>query len=114
MIQETLEARGNNYGDFHTQANLTQTLETIIVQHYNSIHADAEGKVTPLPHFMAEAIHMICHKLARIANGNPYYDDSWHDIGGYSELVVEILRKRQNTPPPAQPETETTEGTENA
>ena len=91
MIEETLQERGDNYGNFHTQANLTQTLIAIITQHYNSTHRD-EGKVTPpLPHFMMESIHMICHKLSRIANGNPYYADSWHDIGGYAQLVVQIL-----------------------
>lgn len=87
MIEETLKQRGNNYGNFHTQANLCQTLDKIIKQHYCAIHPDQ-----PMPEFMAEAIHMICHKLARIANGNPFYDDSWHDIGGYSQLVVDILR----------------------
>jgi hypothetical protein len=94
MIEETLQERGNNYGNFHTQANLTQTLIAIINQHYNSVHANEEGKVAPLPHFMMESIHMICHKLARIANGNPYYADSWHDIGGYSQLVVQILESQ--------------------
>jgi hypothetical protein len=94
MIEETLKERGDNYGNFHTQANLTQTLITIITQHHNSVHADEDGKVTPLPHFMLESIHMICHKLARIANGNPYYADSWHDIGGYSQLVVQILESQ--------------------
>ncbi len=111
MIEQTLEARGNNYGNFHTQANLTQTLESIITQHYLSVHANEEGKAPPLPHFMAEAIHMICHKLARIANGNPYYADSWHDIGGYSELVVNILEESKKQP---HKEVTTTEGTENA
>jgi hypothetical protein len=91
MIEETLRERGNNYGNFHTQANLTQTLMSIITQHYTSTHRDGGDVAPPLPHFMMESIHMICHKLARIANGNPYYADSWHDIGGYSQLVVEIL-----------------------
>jgi hypothetical protein len=97
MIEETLKERGDNYGNFHTQANLTQTLITIITQHYNSIQAnavDADVRVAPMPHFMMESIHMICHKLARIANGNPYYADSWHDIGGYSQLVVQILESQ--------------------
>ena len=93
MVQDILNIRGNNYGNFHTQANLTQTLNAVFTQHYMSVHKDEEGKVTPLPHFMAEAVHMICHKLARIANGNPYYDDSWQDIAGYSQLVVNILQQ---------------------
>ena len=47
---------------------------------------------------------MICHKLSRIANGDPFYADSWHDIAGYSQLVVNILeeaeqRKNQSVHP---------------
>jgi hypothetical protein len=90
MIDQILEERGGNYGDFHTQANLSQTLKAIVNQHYSSVHSDK-----PMPQFMLEAIHMICHKLARIANGNPYYVDSWQDIAGYSQLVVDILEKAQ-------------------
>jgi hypothetical protein len=116
MIEETLKERGDNYGNFHTQANLTQTLITIITQHHNSVHADEDDKVVPLPHFMMESIHMICHKLARIANGNPYYADSWHDIGGYSQLVVQILESQTvQESEEASPDTGLqTEGTEDA
>lgn len=91
-LDQALNERGNNYGNFHTQANLAQTLTAIIAQHYMSVHKESNQ---PLPHFMAEAIHMICHKLARIVNGNPFYSDSWHDIGGYSQLVVQILEEAQ-------------------
>jgi hypothetical protein len=34
---------------------------------------------------------MIFHKLARIANGDPNYHDSWHDIAGYAKLVADRL-----------------------
>ena len=89
MIDEILKERGNNYGDFHTQANLSQTLKSIITQHYISIHNEA------MPNFMAEALAMISHKIARIANGNPLYKDSWVDIIGYTQLVVDILEKAE-------------------
>lgn len=101
MIDQILEERGSNYGDFHTQANLSQTLKSIINQHYASVHGGA------MPHFMAEALAMICHKIARIANGNPMYTDSWVDISGYSQLVVDILEKSKE-----QIKTELTEGEE--
>jgi hypothetical protein len=90
MMNEILKERGNNYGGFHTQANLAQTLKAIFEQHYSSTHPN-----DPLPNFMMEAVHMILHKLARIGNGNPYYDDSWQDIAGYSQLVVDILKEAQ-------------------
>ena len=94
MITETLEERGKNYGNFHTQANLTQALVAIISQHYASTHkTEKDSSIAIMPHFMQEAVHMICHKLARIANGNPYHTDSWLDIAGYSTLVVDILEQ---------------------
>ena len=37
---------------------------------------------------------MILHKVARILNGDPDYVDSWADIAGYAQLVVNILEKR--------------------
>lgn len=89
MVDEILKERGGNYGDFHTQANLSQTLKAIVNQHYNSVHGEA------MPNFMAESLAMICHKIARIVNGNPIYADSWQDIAGYAQLVVNILEKAQ-------------------
>ena len=38
-----------------------------------------------------ESLEMIVHKIARILNGDPNYDDSWIDIGGYSKLVADRL-----------------------
>jgi hypothetical protein len=99
MVDEILKQRGENYGSFGNQANLTQTLNNIILHHYNTVHKD-----TPLPPVMAEAIHMICHKLARVANGNPYYDDSWQDIAGYAQLIVDVLQEAREAAkqPPAE------------
>jgi hypothetical protein len=34
---------------------------------------------------------MICHKIARILNGDPNYADSWVDIAGYAQLVADRL-----------------------
>lgn len=92
MLNEVLKERGDNYGSFHTFANLSQTLYRIITQHYNSTHRKDNNEVDEMPYFMAESIQMICHKLSRIANGNPYHEDSWHDIAGYATLVFDILQ----------------------
>lgn len=102
MIEETLKERGSNYGSFHTQANLSQTLNAIITNHYASTHVNAEGQPTAMPNFMAEAMHMICHKMARIVNGDPLYADSWHDIAGYATLVVDILEEANKPKEPTQ------------
>ena len=34
---------------------------------------------------------MIQHKIGRILNGDPNYDDNWRDICGYSQLVLDEL-----------------------
>jgi len=86
-INETLEQRGTRYGDFRSHSELSQALQQVILRHAVS-KQDPNKKMEP---YMVEALMMICHKLARIANGDPHYDDSWRDIAGYSQLVVDIL-----------------------
>jgi hypothetical protein len=41
---------------------------------------------------------MICHKISRIANGDPNYADSWDDIAGYAKLVSDYIAGLK-TPP---------------
>jgi hypothetical protein len=89
-IEETLAQRGERYGEFAQHAELSQALHQTILRHYYKTHGGTEA--TPLPPYMVEALQMISHKLARIANGDPFYDDSWKDIAGYAELVAKILR----------------------
>ena len=38
---------------------------------------------------------MIAHKIGRILNGDPNYLDSWIDIVGYAQLIVDRLHKDQ-------------------
>jgi hypothetical protein len=42
---------------------------------------------------MRESLAMICQKMARIVNGDPFYRDSWHDIVGYARLIDTKLEK---------------------
>lgn len=86
-IPQILAERGSRYGQFSDHATLSQSLQRLIFSHMNRTNPQQ------LDPYMIEALVMICHKLARIANGNPWYTDSWTDIGGYSQLVVEELSK---------------------
>jgi hypothetical protein len=86
-IPQILAERGSRYGQFSDHATLSQSLQRLILSHMNRINPQQ------LEPYMVEALVMICHKLARIANGDPWYTDSWTDIGGYSQLVVEELSK---------------------
>ena len=88
-IEDTLEQRGRNYGDFKEHAALSQKLKILFDEHVME-HGNPE-----LFHYaMNEAIEMIFHKVARIANGDPTYADSWHDIAGYATLVEKELTKQ--------------------
>jgi hypothetical protein len=42
---------------------------------------------------MKESLDLICNKISRIVNGDPWYHDSWHDVIGYARLVEERLEK---------------------
>lgn len=84
-LSEVLDARGGRYGVFADHANITQQLKLTIEQ-----ALDDRGK--RLEPDQKEALDMICHKIGRIINGDPDYDDSWVDIAGYAQLVADRLR----------------------
>ena len=79
-IQEILDERRQDYGEFHDVARVSQELKSAI-----SVPGHYEAD-------QAEALEMICSKMARIACGNPYHLDSWRDIAGYATLVANRLR----------------------
>ena len=80
-----LKERGSKYGPFTGHAEVTQSLKHILLGHIytNNKKLAADQR---------EAIDMICHKLGRIANGDPNYADSWIDIAGYATLVANRLK----------------------
>jgi hypothetical protein len=82
-VEDILLERGNRYGKFSGHAELTCALKTAFMENSPSLHL-----LTP---FMQEALSMIFHKIGRIGNGDPFYDDSWIDIAGYAQLVVDEL-----------------------
>lgn len=85
-IDETLKERGSRYGDFETHALVAQNVKSSLLSglgHY---------KLQP---YMLESLEMIAHKMARIVNGDPFYQDSWVDIAGYAQLVVDQLKKEE-------------------
>lgn len=83
-IDETLEERGQRYGWFVGQAELSQELKRVVYGALNTRHVQMESD-------QLEAMEMICSKMARIINGDPDYSDSWHDIAGYAKLVADRL-----------------------
>ncbi len=87
-VNKTLEERGKRYGDFTGHAKVSQQIQDIIIEQFNEAHS---YEWVALPDDIKEAMFMIAHKIGRIANGDPYYDDSWRDIAGYATLVANRL-----------------------
>lgn len=82
-VEATLAERGSRYGEFHEHARITQNIKRAMQDSPNW---------PSLPDDMKEALEMVAHKAGRILNGDPNYDDSWHDIIGYTRLVEQRLK----------------------
>ena len=85
-IQDTLNERGSRYGAFNSHAEITQA--------FKSVMAGGETNWASLTASQKEALEMIAHKIGRILNGDPNYADSWVDIAGYAQLVVNELESK--------------------
>ena len=83
-ITTTLAQRGARYGAFKGHAEITQHLKA-----YYRDELAKRGKTMDADQY--EALDMIMHKIGRIVNGDPNYNDSWIDIAGYAQLVADRL-----------------------
>ena len=87
-VDAILTERGSRYGPFKGHAEVTQDLKEVAREHLrlrNKTLADDQQ----------EALDMIFHKIGRIINGDPDYDDSWVDIAGYAQLVADRLQGKE-------------------
>lgn len=87
-IQDVLEERGERYGEFEGHAYITQNLKEVMYS------VDGWHRLTMS---QREALEMVAHKIGRILNGDPEYLDSWVDIIGYTQLVVNQLVLKEKT-----------------
>lgn len=81
-VDAILNQRHNQYGTFSEQCLISQNLKSAMR------HSPNWQK---LPADMKEALEMTATKMGRILNGDFTYDDSWADIAGYAQLVVDRL-----------------------
>ena len=79
---QLITERDSRYGKFKDGAAIMQELKFVMreVDGWNNLTASQK-----------EALDMIQHKIGRILNGDPTYDDSWKDIAGYATLIVNEL-----------------------
>jgi hypothetical protein len=81
-VDSTINERGERYGKFNDGADIMQTLKNVMRE------TDGWERLTPS---QREALEMIQHKIGRVLNGDPNYDDNWRDICGYSQLILDEL-----------------------
>ena len=85
-VTEVLEERGSRYGLFTGHADVTQKIKHVMTRGVSWHKLAPDQK---------EALEMIAHKIGRIINGDPDYDDSWVDIAGYAQLVADRLQGKE-------------------
>lgn len=90
-VNAVLNERGSRYGKFKDHAEITIALKQVARDHLKAQGINIDVKLTA---YQKEALDMIFHKIGRILNGDPYYTDSWVDIAGYAQLVVDELEGR--------------------
>jgi hypothetical protein len=83
-IEKTLEERGGLYGSFDTHAEYAEAFNQVYEASPNWCEMRADSK---------EALRIIANKIGRILNGDPEYDDNWHDIAGYATLVEQRINR---------------------
>lgn len=81
-IENTLKNRHSCYGNFESQAEISQNIKKAMKAsaNWNNLYPE-----------MREALEMIANKISRILNGDFTHIDSWHDIAGYAKLIEQKL-----------------------
>lgn len=77
-IVETLDQRGQHYGDYGNMAYVAQKIKDVLRD------GGAWLRVTPVHR---ESLDLMATKMARIVCGDPNLPDNWHDIQGYAKLA---------------------------
>lgn len=84
--ESILAERAKTHGDFTVNAQIAQSLKSVIRANLARLEGNGPFKLTC---DKAEAIDMILNKISRICAGNPNERDHWDDIAGYAKLAAE-------------------------
>jgi hypothetical protein len=82
-VEKVLRERGERYGPFENHAKITQMIKDVM--------RNEEGW-SRLTYPQREALEMVAHKIGRMLNGDPTYEDNVVDILGYSDLMLRCMR----------------------
>lgn len=89
-VADILVERGASYGPFPGHALVTQRIKDVMRAGEGPAWDDLAPSVKAM---YREALDMIAHKIGRLVNGDPSFDDSWADIAGYAELPRKFAPK---------------------
>ena len=89
QTEDILAERKKTHGEYYEHARATQKIVGAVSDERNW------STLTPI---MLETVHMIAHKLGRIATGDPSAPDHWLDIAGYATLVHQRLTEPDKYP----------------
>lgn len=85
-IQDTLNERGTRYGDFFDHSRFATNIQ-------EAMQETDPAKWNRLPSYVKRGLTTIADKIARILNGDEWYEDSYHDIVGYAKLMEDNIKK---------------------
>lgn len=88
MINQVLNERHKTYGAFADLARATFAIREVV-------YAELEKRNKSLDPDQLYALEMIIVKVGRLINGDASHRDTWADICGYSQLIVERLDGRK-------------------
>lgn len=83
-VREILQERGSNYGPFLEQARVEQRMKQMFREQDSWKNMISVQKA---------ALDMFAVKISRIICGTPHHKDSWQDIVGYAQLVIDEFEK---------------------
>ena len=82
-VEQVLHRRADRYGKFDNLSKISQMLKDVM---------RSEEGWDRLTYPQREALDMIAHKISRMLNGDPTYEDSVVDILGYADLMLRCMR----------------------
>lgn len=88
-VENTLKERGARYGSFEEHATIAQAIQDAFRVY--------PKKWDRLPPVVKQGFTTLADKFARAINGDPMYDDNYHDIGGYAKLMEDWVKKNTCT-----------------
>lgn len=81
-IRRILNERQKAYGDFQHNAIIARQLKLYIPNNIDPV--------------AGQALCVIMDKIARLLSGDAFHRDTWLDIQGYAQLVIDHVEQNRN------------------